>query len=462
MMKKILFTFVVLAIISCSKENKNIDYAVFSGKIENIDGGKLIILSNENKMVKEILVNEDGTFNDTLQNIDLGYYSFRYANESSEFFLRPDYNLKLSINTKEFDESIFYTGKGEAENNYLAKKYLNEEGLGELRRYDYLASLDEKYFIHKMDSVKQLEIKFLDQQLGLNTDFKSYENSSILFNWAYKLKIFGLYKRYVLNNNSFKVSKNYPNFEKDLNLEDENLLVVNSYKNYLNEYYSQKAGDFAEKNSVERDIAFLQIVTKEIKSPKIKEQLLYGAAKYGITYTKELQNYYDIFMTNSIDKEHKNDISEKYNKLIKLSKGQPSPKFTAYENFNGGETSLDDLKGKFVYVDVWATWCGPCKHEIPSLKKIEKKYHNKNIAFVSMSIDRKKDYDDWRKMVEEEELSGIQLFAPNDWSSDFVKDYGIMGIPRFILIDPEGNIVNANAPRPSSDDLIDLFNELEI
>ncbi len=65
-------------------------------------------------------------------------------------------------------------------------------------------------------------------------------------------------------------------------------------------------------------------------------------------------------------------------------------------------------------------------------------------------------------MVKEEELSGIQLFAPNDWSSDFVSDYGIMGIPRFILIDPEGNIVNANAPRPSSDELIDLFNELEI
>jgi thiol-disulfide isomerase/thioredoxin len=462
MMKKIFFTFVVLAVISCSKEEKNINYAVFSGKIENVDGRKLIILSSENKMVKEIIVNEDGTFIDTLKNIDLGYYSFRYANESSEFFLRPGYNLKLLLDPKEFDESIIYSGKGEAENNYLAKKYLNEEDLGQLRGYDYLASLDEKSFLHKMDSIKQLENKFLDQQLGLNADFKSYENSSIQYNWLYKLKIFEFYKRFILKDKNFKVSENYPNFEKDLNLEDENLLVVNSYKNFLNEYFLQKAGDFADKNNIERDIAFLQVVVKEVKSPKIKEQLLYGAAKYGVTYTKELQIYYDIFMANSTDEEHKKDVSEKYNKLVKLSKGQASPKFTAYENFNGEETSLDDLKGKFVYVDVWATWCGPCKYEIPSLKKVEKKYHDKNIAFVSMSIDRKKDYDKWRKMVEEEELSGIQLFAPNDWNSDFVDDYGIMGIPRFILIDPEGNIVNANAPRPSSVKLIDLFNELGI
>ena len=59
-------------------------------------------------------------------------------------------------------------------------------------------------------------------------------------------------------------------------------------------------------------------------------------------------------------------------------------------------------------------------------------------------------------------MTGIQLFAPNDWKSDFVTNYGIRGIPRFILIDPEGNIVDSNAPRPSSPDLKKLFDELKI
>ncbi len=153
-----------------------------------------------------------------------------------------------------------------------------------------------------------------------------------------------------------------------------------------------------------------------------------------------------------------------------LPKGAVSPTFVDYENYKGGKTSLKDLKGKYVYVDVWATWCGPCKAEIPSLKKVEKKYHGKNIAFVSLSIDDdrshggswEKAHDDWKKFVAEEELGGIQLFAPKGWKSEFVTGYRINGIPRFILIDPKGNIVTPTAPRPSSDELIKLFDEENI
>ena len=65
-------------------------------------------------------------------------------------------------------------------------------------------------------------------------------------------------------------------------------------------------------------------------------------------------------------------------------------------------------------------------------------------------------------MVKEMQLGGIQLFADNNWKSKFVTDYGIEGIPRFILIDPNGNIVSADAPRPSDPKLVELFTELKI
>lgn len=129
-------------------------------------------------------------------------------------------------------------------------------------------------------------------------------------------------------------------------------------------------------------------------------------------------------------------------------KGQPSPLFN-YENFKGGTTKLESLKGKYVYVDVWATWCGPCRQQIPHLQQLEKDYHGKNIEFVSISIDEKKNYDKWRKMVEEKQLGGIQLIADNAWQSAFVQAFGINSIPRFLLIDPKGNVLNADAPRPS-------------
>ena len=151
--------------------------------------------------------------------------------------------------------------------------------------------------------------------------------------------------------------------------------------------------------------------------------------------------------------------------------GSPSPTFDNYENFAGGTTSLNDLKGKYVYVDIWATWCGPCIAEIPSIKKLEAEYKDKNIQFVSISIDdamRSGGGDlavaknKWRTMVKEESLVGIHLFSDKNWESDFVKNYHIQGIPRFILIDPNGNVVDANAPRPSNTKLVELFDSLKI
>ncbi|TCI90166.1 TlpA family protein disulfide reductase [Tenacibaculum sp. M341] len=146
--------------------------------------------------------------------------------------------------------------------------------------------------------------------------------------------------------------------------------------------------------------------------------------------------------------------------LLKLEKGTASPKFVNYENFDGTKSSLDDFKGKYVYIDFWATWCNPCLSEIPSLKEVEKKYHDKNIEFVSISIDDKEDHDAWKNMVKDKELTGIQLYANRD--TEFTSAYAVNSIPRFILIDPDGNIVTPDAPSPSNPLLIELFDSLKI
>ena len=131
-----------------------------------------------------------------------------------------------------------------------------------------------------------------------------------------------------------------------------------------------------------------------------------------------------------------------------------------YLNFKGGNTKLSDFNGKYVYIDVWATWCGPCRAEIPFLKKTEEKYEGKNIAFVSISVDVQKDFEKWKKFVAEKQLGGVQLFADKDWNSDFIKSFGINSIPRFILIDPSGKIVSADAARPSSPKLSEQLDTL--
>lgn len=131
-----------------------------------------------------------------------------------------------------------------------------------------------------------------------------------------------------------------------------------------------------------------------------------------------------------------------------------------YVNYKGGKSKLEDFRGKYVYIDLWATWCAPCRAEIPFLKKAEEKYHDKNIVFMSISIDKQADMDKWKKMVKDKALGGVQLFADNDWNSKFVQDFKVTGIPRFIIIDPAGKVVNADAPRPSSPELNSVFDKL--
>ncbi|BAV95310.1 TlpA family protein disulfide reductase [Ichthyobacterium seriolicida] len=144
-----------------------------------------------------------------------------------------------------------------------------------------------------------------------------------------------------------------------------------------------------------------------------------------------------------------------------LDKGNKSPKFFDYENYNGEKTSLDDFKGKIVYIDIWATWCRPCVNEIPYLMELEEKYRGKGIEFVSISVDEgEKGNKNWKKMVGDKEMSGVQLIADNARKSNFVSEYKVKSIPHFILIDSEGNIIDANAPRPSSKSIFTLLDGL--
>lgn len=139
-----------------------------------------------------------------------------------------------------------------------------------------------------------------------------------------------------------------------------------------------------------------------------------------------------------------------------LKAGMASPDFK-YKDVNGKTVSLKDLRGKYVYIDVWATWCTPCRGELPYLKELEKKLEGKNICFLSISCD--KDVEKWKQMVKDEELGGIHVNTGGD--QVFMKAYGIKGIPRFILLDKEGKIVNLEMTRPSQKLTLETLMKLE-
>lgn len=205
---------------------------------------------------------------------------------------------------------------------------------------------------------------------------------------------------------------------------DYNVLLAASPENFKRLSQEKIANDLLQLNKGKFDPNFVIVQKKEI------EESLTGLIKY----------YEEVQESNKMN-------------------NSPSPSFD-YVNYAGGKSKLEDFRGKYVYIDVWATWCGPCRQEIPFLKKAEEKYKEKNITFISISIDKLKDQEKWKTMIKEKELGGVQLFADNDWNSKFVQDYKITGIPRFILIDPKGNIVKADAARPSSAELMKELDSL--
>ena len=139
--------------------------------------------------------------------------------------------------------------------------------------------------------------------------------------------------------------------------------------------------------------------------------------------------------------------------------GNRLPEFT-FSDMKGNDVYLSDFKGKYIFIDIWATWCGPCKDEIPHLAALEKRMHGKNIAFLSISID--KDKSAWEKMVKEKGMEGKQLHVGDDKQFKETIFGQMVGVPRFILLDKTGKIVNPNlSTRPSNPEIDKLLLELE-
>lgn len=176
--------------------------------------------------------------------------------------------------------------------------------------------------------------------------------------------------------------------------------------------------------------------------------ILEHAARYK-SYN-EYKDLIDVYGKYILTKSQKQKSTAILTPLATLKPGDDSFAFS-YPDKNGETVTMADLKGKVVLVDVWATWCGPCKTEIPHLKKLEEEMKGTDVQIVSVSVDEAKDKDKWQQMIKDMGLGGIQLFATG-WG-DIASYYKITGIPRFMVFDRKGKIVTVNSPRPSNPEL---------
>jgi thiol-disulfide isomerase/thioredoxin len=149
-------------------------------------------------------------------------------------------------------------------------------------------------------------------------------------------------------------------------------------------------------------------------------------------------------------------INDKQNLLRKTGKDSAAPYFEATD-ISGNKFSYKSYEGKYLFIDIWATWCVPCRKEIPYLEQLKQKYTGRSIEFISVSTD--KNVDAWKKFIESTD-SKDQFHSIQDNVSSVNKVYGADLIPAFVLIDPRGKIVNPTSFRPSDPALGLLLDEL--
>lgn len=197
------------------------------------------------------------------------------------------------------------------------------------------------------------------------------------------------------------------------------------------------------------EYAATKINNKDLKEYIIGTNAVAHVANNGNEGAERLK---EIFDANITDKEIKHAFEVAWATGAVLREGRPSPEFN-FPDINGKNVSLADLRGKYVYIDCWATWCVPCRGELPHLQKLEETFKGMNIAFVSISCDR--DKAKWEKMVKDQNMGGIQLWGNE--TNEFMEKYRVQSIPRFIFIGPDGRIINPDMTRPSDPKTIEAL-----
>jgi len=159
-------------------------------------------------------------------------------------------------------------------------------------------------------------------------------------------------------------------------------------------------------------------------------------------------------------------VKQKYDLLLKQFVadtafiGKSAYDFTL-PDVNDKMVNMKDFKGKVVLVDVWATWCGPCKAQMPFLKEVEESYKgNDNIVFAGISLDAQKDKQKWLDMIKEKQLNGVQLL--DDFGKTFGRKYKMVAIPRFLLIDKKGNWAEIRCPLPENKEKFKKYIDREL
>lgn len=416
-------------------------------------------------------VDKSGHFRITIPLEKASYFELQHYNEVTTLFLEPGDSLNIQMSTKKFDENLKYSGRGAANNNYLAAEFLEfgDYDNGKQPYFLQIQTLPSKYELMEAKSVAlaamRKEIELLNKYKNeLSPSFYKYRSLEIDYTWKNVLMGMPTFKAYYAEQKgeSFLTSsipKAYYDFIDTTQLENLDALNIGHYHDYIEDVIYLKA----EENMALNDnstVYFQNVVStveRLIQPGVTRSKFLLGIID-DLGYELEpllFQSHLNTIMTSN-DLNLAKSATILHERYSRLAKGNILPPLHAYDN-QGQKVELASMHGKVIYLDLWASWCVPCIQEFPKSKKLQETYaQNNDVIFVYISLDNNK--KKWTKAVKKYQLTGYQLHL-NGFKHELPRYFSVNGIPRYILIGKKGEIIHASAPRPGSDKIRELINQ---
>ena len=374
-----------------------------------------------------------------------------YNISRNTLYLSPGDDLDIKITQKNTEAE--FSGKGAEANLYLKNRLFPHAGSylhGGVNMKENFAQTHR--FIDSMAMARREQLNNLQK---VSKEFKKMENARISAD--------------VLN--SYSYYPTYANIYAQVNKAPE----VAIRKHQVDSFYTSLASEMRPlveelNHSTVLDVAVVRSVLgslmndRQLKGwsegmefvPEVKDLLM--ASKW----IDRLNGHVDVSVINGAtdfaqtigNEEYAQEILLKVKNAGKLLPGQPAIDFSL-SDIEGNNYSLSDFKGKVLYLDFWATWCGPCTKESPYFESLAKKFIDKDVLFLPISMDNSK--KTWSKYLKSHSKELVQYHSidpilKNEWC--------IKGIPRFVLIDKNFNIVNAYAERPSDTAICEKIQDL--
>ena len=352
--------------------------------------------------------------------------------------LEPNKNLSISIRP---DSSLITNNKSDSLLNYLWKsqaKFIskNSSFIFKTKNIDSIPIIFENF---KKKRESEINKYAFSSQIS---EILHYQNLARIYSFLF---YFGRIQKGLNPNDRFF------NFIKDIpepNITLKSLPIIYLFK-YEIEY-------LREHKTLDNIPLFLRFIESNTQNKELSDYLKANYIKALISIPSYWAKHEKLFNTEVLTKVLKSEKDNIYSFLFK----EPSSSFYKSQNgeiaynFNaidklGKPFQLENLKGKVVFIDVWATWCLPCLNHRPRVLKLAEKYkNNENVKILLLSVDSSK--DKWLSFLKKENSSnGMNLFINNGMFTNFGNNYNIKSIPKYILIGKDGKIINSNHSEPS-------------